>query len=62
MGNAIAEFFNHIGGVVREGTLVQYYDYIKAVEYLICVGFLVVFPTFYKKVINYHRDAGSQDE
>ena len=62
MGNAIAGFFNHIGGIVRENTLVQYYDYVKALEYLICVGYLVVFPIFYKHIIKYNRDAGNQDE
>lgn len=62
MGNQIVEFFNNIGGVVQIGTLVEYYDYIKAVEYLICVGFLVAFPIFYKNVIMYDKDAENGDE
>ncbi len=61
MGNQITEFFTQIGGVVHIGTLVEYYDYIKAVEYLICVGFLIVFPIFYKHVIKYDGAAGNQD-
>jgi len=62
MGNQIIDFFTRIGGVVHIGTLVEYYDYIKAVEYLICVGFLIVFPIFYKKIIKYDWDAGNRDK
>ena len=62
MGNQIIEFFNNIGEPVAIGTLVEYYDYIKAVEYLICVGFLIVFPIFYKNIIKYNKDAGNQDK
>ena len=62
MNNQITEFFNHIGGIVQIGTLVEYYDYIKAVEYLICVGFLIAFPIFYKNVIKYNGDAENQDK
>lgn len=29
-------------------TLVDFYQYIKAVEYLICVAFFVSFPMFFK--------------
>jgi uncharacterized membrane protein (Fun14 family) len=61
MGKLIIEFFNDIGGGVQIGTLVEYYDYIKAVEYLICVGFLIVFPIFYKNIIKYDKDAGNRD-
>lgn len=49
----LSEFFNSVGSVVQIGTLVEYYDYIKALEYLICVGFLVIFPIFYKHIIKY---------
>jgi len=62
MGNQIIEFFTYIGGVVRIGTLVEYYDYIKAVEYLICIGFLIIFPLFYKNVITYNRDTENHSE
>ncbi len=53
MGNSITECLNCVGGVVKIGTLVEYYDYIKAVEYLVCVGFLISFPIFYKKIIKF---------
>lgn len=52
MGEWIAYFFNAIGGkVVETSTLVDFYNYIKAVEYLICIGFFVTFPLFYRYVI-----------
>ncbi len=32
--------------------LVDYYTHIKGIEYLLCVGFFVVFPAFYKVLDN----------
>ena len=29
-------------------TLVDYYQYIKGIEYLICLAFFIAFPMFYK--------------
>ena len=38
-------------GIVKPShTLVDFYSHIKGIEYLICVGFFVVFPVFYKYV------------
>ena len=38
-------------GVVKPShTLVDFYSHIKGVEYLICVGFFVAFPLFYRYV------------
>ncbi len=52
MAEWITGFFNAIGGrVVECCTLVDFYNYIKAVEYLICIGFFVTFPLFYRYVI-----------
>ena len=31
-------------------TLVDFYQYIKGIEYLICVAFFIAFPMFYKYV------------
>ena len=45
------QFYSSTGEVVQVYTLVDFYNYIKAVEYLICVGFFVTFPLFYKHVI-----------
>jgi len=45
------QFFGSIGEITKVCTLCDFYNYIKAVEYLICVGFFVTFPLFYKYVI-----------
>ncbi len=38
-------------GVVKPShTLVDFYSHIKGIEYLICVGFFVAFPLFYRYV------------
>ena len=51
MLDLIRELFNSAGEVVKVYTLVDFYNYIKAVEYLICVAFFATFPLFYKHVI-----------
>ncbi len=62
MSHSITECMNNIGCMVSIETLVDYYDYIKAVEYLICVGFLISFPIFYKKIIKFDGDADQQNK
>jgi len=51
-----------IGEVKEVFTLVDYYTYIKSMEYLICVAFFVGFPMFYryinKSVENKTSDSG----
>jgi len=42
--------FSSIGHVKEVFTLVDYYQYIKGVEYLICITFFVGFPSFYKYI------------
>ena len=38
-------------GIVKPShTFVDFYTHIKGIEYLICIGFFVVFPLFYKYV------------
>jgi len=44
----LGQFFQSIGEVNEVFTLVDYYEYIKAVEYLICVAFFIAFPMFYR--------------
>lgn len=39
-----------VGEVKEVFTLVDYYQYIKGVEYLICVAFFVGFPIFYRYI------------
>jgi hypothetical protein len=41
-----------VGQVKEVFTLVDYYSYIKGVEYLICVAFFVGFPMFYRYINN----------
>jgi len=51
MLDLIRQFFSSAGEVVKVYTLVDFYNYIKAVEYLICVAFFATFPLFYTHVI-----------
>ena len=62
MGSSLTNFFSTVGEPVAIGTLVEYYDYIKAVEYLICLGFMVMFPIFYKHIIKYNKDTENQNK
>jgi len=39
-----------VGEVKEVFTLVDYYTYIKSMEYLICVAFFVGFPIFYRYI------------
>jgi len=48
--------FSAIGQVKEVFTLVDFYAYIKSVEYLICIAFFVGFPMFYR-YINSSPDA-----
>lgn len=44
------EVLSNIGSVTEVFTLVDYYTYIKGVEYLICVAFFCTFPMFYRYI------------
>ena len=44
------EILGKIGEFETVYTMVDYYQYIKTVEYLICVGFFVAFPMFFKYI------------
>jgi len=44
----MTELFSTIGQVKSVYTLVDFYQYIKTVEYLICIAFFVGFPMFYR--------------
>ena len=46
----VLSFFQSVGQVQELHTVVDYYEYIKALEYLICVGFFVGFPIFYRYI------------
>jgi hypothetical protein len=44
----INQILDSIVEVQQVYTLVDFYQYIKGIEYLICVAFFIGFPMFYK--------------
>lgn len=44
----MTDLLSSIGHIKSVHTLVDFYQYIKSVEYLICIAFFVGFPAFYK--------------
>jgi hypothetical protein len=50
MEQLLAHFFNWIGGVKEVYTQDDFYNYIKGLEYMICVGFFFVFAKFYQYI------------
>lgn len=44
------EIFQQIGEVKSVYTMVDFYQYIKGVEYLICLAFFVGFPILYRNL------------
>ncbi len=50
LGELLRQYLVATGVVKPTHTLVDFYSHIKGVEYLICVGFFVAFPLFYKYV------------
>jgi hypothetical protein len=44
----MTELLGAVGYTKSVHTLVDFYQYIKAVEYLICLAFFVSFPMFYR--------------
>lgn len=46
----MSDILGSIGQIKSVYTLVDFYQYIKTVEYLICVAFFVSFPAFYMYV------------
>lgn len=57
--DALANFFNSVGTVKEVYTQVDFYTYIKSVEYMICVAFFIGFPMLYKHL---HRDTNRHEE
>jgi hypothetical protein len=50
MTGLLSQFLSAVGTTEEVHTLVDFYQYIKVVEYLICVGFFVGFPMLYKYI------------
>jgi hypothetical protein len=46
----ISQILDSIVEVQKVYTLVDFYQYIKGIEYLICVAFFIGFPMFYKYI------------
>jgi len=44
----MSALFDSVGQIKSVYTLVDFYQYIKTVEYLICLAFFVGFPMFYR--------------
>jgi len=44
------DILNQIGTWHQVYTLVDFYQYIKGIEYLICVAFFISFPMFYRSL------------
>lgn len=50
MNELLGQFFESIGELKEVYTLVDFYQYIKGVEYLICVAFFIAFVKFFKYI------------
>lgn len=50
------KIFNSIGEVSQVFTVVDYYQYIKGLEYLICLAFFIIFPIFYRFINKDRKD------
>lgn len=55
----MSELFSAIGQVKSVYTMVDFYQYIKTVEYLICIAFFVGFPMFFRYL---HKSSSSSQE
>jgi hypothetical protein len=53
---SLESLFNSIGEVSQVFTVVDYYQYIKGLEYLICLAFFIIFPMFYRYIHNEKQD------
>ncbi|PKN16367.1 MAG: hypothetical protein CVU66_01180 [Deltaproteobacteria bacterium HGW-Deltaproteobacteria-23] len=51
-------FFQSVGTVKEVYTQVDFYTYIKSVEYMICVAFFIGFPILYRHL---HRESDSHE-
>jgi hypothetical protein len=56
---AIMNFFQSVGTVKEVYTQVDFYTYIKSVEYMICVAFFIGFPILYRHL---HRSPEINEE
>ena len=52
------DIFNSIGQIKSVYTMVDFYQYIKTVEYLICIAFFVGFPMFFRYLMSNKDQTG----
>lgn len=50
------DFFMNVGYVKHIYTVVDYYTYIKGLEYLICLLLFTVFPMFFRYIHGNDKD------
>jgi hypothetical protein len=53
---ALTNFFEAVGTVKQVYTEVDFYSYVKTVEYMICVAFFIVFPRLYRRINSDRKD------
>lgn len=53
---SIEKLLTSIGEVSQVFTVVDYYQYIKGLEYLICLAFFIIFPIFYRFINKEEQD------
>ena len=53
------DILNSIGEFKSVYTLVDFYQYIKGVEYLICIAFFAGFPAFYRYI---HKEETTEEK
>jgi hypothetical protein len=61
MQELLAQLFQSIGELEVVYTLVDFYQYIKGVEYLICVAFFIGFVKFYKYIHHQPAEEAGRD-
>jgi hypothetical protein len=59
---ALANFFRTVGTVQEVHTQVDFYTYIKSVEYMICVAFFIGFPMLYRHINRGTNDHGEKTQ
>jgi hypothetical protein len=50
MNEFLGQFFQSVGELKEVYTLVDFYQYIKGVEYLICLAFFIGFVKYFKYI------------
>lgn len=54
------QFFQSVGEFSQVYTMVDFYQYIKGVEYLICLAFFIAFTKFFKYIHHPAEEASNK--